>query len=347
LGLVNDGLKLARPNVPQEIMREISSQASILVRDNLAMAAETVRLRRLFDQSNLPVLFIKGASLAVLAFSNLGLRTSKDIDLVVPSGLLPATAALLEHIGYRRFDPPPGISEAKMRLVMTLRRDLGFIHEETGRQIELHWHLFLNRYAMDESSLLAASRVVPLTGTTEGLRTLGEEDLFTYLCVHGALHWWYQLKWLADIGALLAAAPEGAAERFYRAAEARGARHAAAQAILLCQRLLDRPLPIVLMEKLSKIPKVRWLQETALAAMTAGYAEQEPREVRFGTTRGSLSTLLLSQSWRYRLAELRNLLICETDVLAVPLPQCLWFLYPILRLPLWVWRHASHRREMK
>ena len=95
---------------------------------------------------------------------------------------------------------------------------------------------------MDETSVMAASRVVPLTGTT-GLRTLGEEDLFTYLCMHGALHWWNQLKWLADIGALLAAARDGAAGRLYRAAENRGAGRAAAQAMLLCQRLLGVPLP--------------------------------------------------------------------------------------------------------
>ena len=78
--------------------------------------------------------------------------------------------------------------------------------------------------------------------------------------------------------------------------------------------------------------------------MTAGHGEREPREVRFGTTRGSLSALLLGQSWRYRLVELRNLLTNETDVLAVPLPERLRFLYPIMRLPLWVWRHASRRK---
>jgi hypothetical protein len=28
----------------------------------------------------------------------------------------------------------------------------------------------------------------------------------------------------------------------------------------------------------------------------------------------------------------------------MPLPERLRFLYPILRLPLWVWRHAAKRR---
>src|SRR5262249_48663507 len=156
---------------------------------------------------------------------------------------------------------------------------------------------------------------------------------------HGALHWWHQLKWLADIGALLSATPVDGVEHLYRAAEDRGAGRAAAQAMLLCRRLLRTPLPTSLMIKLGDNPVVRWLEGTALKALTADGGERAPHDTRFGTTRGSLSAFFLRQSWRYHLAELRNLLANETDILAVPLPEQLRFLYPILRLPLWVRRH--------
>jgi hypothetical protein len=33
----------------------------------------------------------------------------------------------------------------------------------------------------------------------------------------------------------------------------------------------------------------------------------------------------------------------QTDVLTMPLPERLRFLYPRLRLPLWVWRHTTRR----
>ena len=78
--------------------------------------------------------------------------------------------------------------------------------------------------------------------------------------------------------------------------------------------------------------------------MTTGQGEHDPHDARFGTTRGSLSTFLLSRSWRYRLAELNFHLTNQTDVLTMPLPERLRFLYPLLRLPLWVWRHAAKRR---
>jgi Uncharacterised nucleotidyltransferase len=340
VGLVHDGLKQAQPDTPPEIAREIGAEAATLVRDNLAIAGEALRLQRLFDDASLPVLSIKGASLAVLAFGNLRLRSSMDIDLLVPPDTLAAAMELLAGAGYRRFDPPPETSDMQLRQLMPLRKDLGFVHQATGLRIELHWRLFLNPHAMAAASIMAASRVVPLTGTA-GLRTLGEEDLFTYLCMHGALHCWNRLKWLADINALLAAAPNGGVERLVAAAEARGTGRAAAQAMLLCRRLLGMPLPAPLMARLDKGATVRWLEATALSAMTAGGGERDPHEARFATTRGSLSTFLLSRSWRYRLAELQVHLTNQTDVLTVPLPGPLRFLYPVLRLPLWAWRHAA------
>src|SRR5262249_17582322 len=151
---------------------------------------------------------------------------------VIPWAVLPAATALVARAGYRRFDPPPNVSDAQLRLVTPLRRDLGFVHEATGVHIELHWRLFLNPHAMGEDSIMAASRVVPLTEAV-GLRTLGDEDLFAYLCMHGALHWWYRLKWLADINALLAAVPVNGVQHLVRAAEARGTGRATAQALLL------------------------------------------------------------------------------------------------------------------
>ncbi len=345
IGLVHDGLTRARSNVPPEITREIGTQATKLARENLAMAAEALRLQRLFDDTKLPVIFLKGTSLALLAFGNLALGGSQDIDLLVPCETLEAATVLISGAGYRRCEPASDISDAQLQRVMPLRKDLGFVHQVTGLRVELHWRLFLNPHAMAETSIQASSRVVPLTRAA-GLRTLGEDDLFAYLCMHGAMHWWNRLKWLADINALLATLPENSVERLIRAAEIRGTECAAAQAILLCRRLLRTPLSAALVATLSRSVTVRWLEATALSAMTAGQGERDPHDMPFGTTRGSLSTFLLRPSWRYRLTELNIHLTNQTDVLTLPLPERLRFLYPVLRLPLWAWRHTVRRGAM-
>jgi hypothetical protein len=345
VGFAHQGLTQAQLPVPPEIRREIGARAATMVSENLAMAAEALRLQRLFDEARLPVLFVKGSSLAMLAFGNLGLSGSQDIDLLVPREALLAATELVARAGYRRSDPPPGISDAQLRQLLPLRRDLGFVHQTTGLPIELHWRLFGNLHAMAEDAIMAASRDVLLTDTM-GLHTLGDEDLFAYLCMHGALHWWNRLKWLADVNALLASTPEDSIERLVRAAEVRGTGRAAAQALLLCRRLLGATLPARLMATLGKSATVRWLEATALQAMTTGYGEHHPHETPFGTTRGSFSTFLLSRSWRYKLKELNLLLNNQTDMLTLPLPDRLRLLYPLLRLPLWVLRHAAKRSDI-
>jgi hypothetical protein len=341
-GLVHDGITRAQLEVPPDIAREISVEAASLVREHLAMAGEALRLQRLFDEAGIPVVFVKGASLAMLAFGTLGLSGGQDIDLLVQREAIPAATATVERAGYRRYDPPPGIKEAQLQLLLPIRKDFAFAHRVTRVRIELHWRLFLNPYAMTESSFMAASRIVSLSDSM-GLRTLGQEDLFAYLCMHGALHWWNRLKWLADVNALLASTTDDDVEHLVRAAEARGAGRAAAQALLLGRRLLGTAIPARLAATLENGATARWLEATALNAMTAGHGEQDPHAARFGTTRGSLSTFLLSRSWRYRLAELGTHLTNQTDILAVPLPEWLRFLYPFLRLPLWVWRNAGRR----
>jgi hypothetical protein len=341
IALVHEGLTRAQPQVPSEIVEQISAQAAMLVHENLAIARESLRLRHLFEKADLPVLFLKGAALAVLAFGNLGLRAAQDIDLLVAYETLPTATELILRAGYCRVDPPPNITAGQLRLLMPLRKDLGFVHDATGLRVELHWRLFLNPYAMAEPSVMAASTFVPVAGAS-GLRTLGAEDLFAYLCMHGALHWWNRLKWLADVNALLVSTPQDGIERLVQAAEARGAGRAAAQALLLCRKLLQTPISASLTATLDSAT-LRWLEATALSAMTTGRGELDPHEVRFGTTRGSLSTFLLGRGWRYQLAELGIQLTNPTDVFTLRLPHSLRFLYPLLRLPLWVWRHAVQR----
>src|SRR5262249_59071487 len=120
LGLAHQGLTEARPAVPPEIRQEIGAGVATLVRENLAMAAEALRLQRLFDEAHLPVLFVKGSSLAMLAFGNLGLSGGQDIDLLVPREMLPAAMALVARARYRRFDPPSCISQTTLQLLMSL-----------------------------------------------------------------------------------------------------------------------------------------------------------------------------------------------------------------------------------
>ena len=142
VGLVHDGLNRVQIDVPPEIVGRISEEEVALVRENLALAADAVRLQRLFAEADLPAVFIKGVSLAKLAYGDLSLRHGKDLDLLVTSELFPAAVGLVERAGYRRFSPSAGIGDAQLQLLMHIRKDFGYVDERNRRQLELHWRLF-------------------------------------------------------------------------------------------------------------------------------------------------------------------------------------------------------------
>jgi hypothetical protein len=338
-GLVHDGLTRTLPTAPADIASEIAVEARALVRANLAYAAEATTLWRLFTEAHLPVVFIKGVSLAMLAYGNLGLRHSRDVDLLVPAEAISKTAAILERAGYRRLQPPPSFSEAQLRMWGHRCKEILYVHDDKRLELELHSRPFDNPRLMSELLVNGSLRIVSVAKGV-CLPTFGDEDLFAYLCAHGADHSWFRLKWLADVGALLAQQPEGGVERLYGAAEARGVGPSAAQAMLLCRRLLGTMIPDPLAAKLLRKPAVRWLETIAMQAMTA---DRIPTDLPLGTTRSSLARFLSGRDWRYWLAEIKVYAISPVDILMLPLPEHLQLLYPVLRLPLWTWRHRIYR----
>ena len=156
--------------------------------------------------------------------------------------------------------------------------------------------------------------------------------------MHGALHSWSRLKWLADLNALIA--PRNAAEiaRLYRHAESKAAGLCAAQALVLCATILGRPLPPDLSAQLRDSRRVRYLVGVALTAMAAPV---EGRASLAAVTRNVLVPFLLGRGWRFFVGQFRAVSVGVVDVIRLPLPAPLHFLYPLLRLPLWLWRRAT------
>lgn len=342
-GLVYDGITRTGLPVPPAIVREIATQAERLVRQNLAHSAEALRLRRLFSEAALPVVFLKGVSVAKLAYGNLALRHSWDIDLLVQSASAIAAAKLLEDAGYHRVEPPLTFDDPQLQMWLHRCKELRFVHVETQVVVELHCRLFDNPRLASRIPNSSSLRLVAFAEGAE-IPTLGEKDLFAYLCAHGAVHSWFRLKWLADIGALVAQQAQDDVEQLYLEAEARGAGPAAAQALLLCRQLLGTSIPKSLVATLSQNSAVRWLNAISMRAMTA---DREPTAVPFGTTLDSVARFLLGRNWDYWLAEIGAYATSPPDILMLPLPKRLKLFYPALRLPLWILRRGitacSHR----
>jgi len=172
--------------------------------------------------------------------------------------------------------------------------------------------------------------------------TLAERELFAYLCVHGASHAWFRVKWLADLNAWLAGKSEASLIELYRYAQAVGAGACAAEALILCRRLLGLSVPAELEPSLRRI-RPRLLAALALDAMAGAGGETELARRPFGPFRLVPTQFLRGQGARFFLAQCGLMIDSLDDRLLAPLPPALHFLYPLLRLPLWVARSLGRR----
>lgn len=169
------------------------------------------------------------------------------------------------------------------------------------------------------------------------METLPHDRALLYMCVHGAEHAWSRLKWLADVGAMLQAGGDGAAERLYALAKTHRVHRAAAQAILLCGRLFGAETPAPVLIDACRDWRIRRLEQVALHSMAAGDAA-ELEILSFGSTRKNLSHYLLASGWRYWAAEVA---FDISDTSRTPIPAGMRVLGPVARPLVWAWRTLS------
>jgi hypothetical protein len=327
-GLVHDGLARAGIDVPAEAGDALRSAATRIARENLAFAAEAHRLRTRLEAAGADALFLKGVTLNMLAYGTLALKRAVDIDLAVAAAAQPAAIAALRGSGYECLEPGPEAGEAEI-LAWTGRHK----HSAWRRGallVELHASLVDSPDMLRGVRLDSPRQEVEVTGGLS-LPTLAPDELFAYLCVHGATHGWSRLKWLADVNALLKHADEAELTRLHRRSVELGGGRSGGQALLLCRALFGRALPERLEAALRSNSGTRHLVAVALDSMVRGGADAELDEQVLGTASIHLSHLRLMPGWRFKAAEIARKLGSTGG-------------RPLLALPRWLLRRARRAR---
>ena len=338
-GLVHASLAAARVVAPVEVQRALAASAAQTARQNLAFAAESVRLLRLFQEAAIAIVFVKGIPLSLLAYGTLSVKKSWDIDMAVPPEKVSEASAILIAAGYRRMLPSSDIPDSRFGIWMDLCKESIWRHETSGIVVEMHSGLVDNPMLLPGVTAGSEQQLVPLGGGA-ALPTLRKDELFSYLCVHGATHAWSRLKWIADVAALIKQDDDAELDRLYRASLTIGVGRCSAQALLLCAQLFDRPLPALLEAELRADRTTLWLTRVALRSMAGAHEAVELDDTVLGTVPIHLSHFALAPGWRYKAAEARRKALSPHDRAMLPLPRALHFLYPLLLVPSWLWRRA-------
>jgi hypothetical protein len=299
--LVWTALRRVKIEMPSEISEALSNAASAIAAQNLELTAASVRLKRAFDAGGIPILFLKGISLGQLAFDDIGLKAGWDIDLLVDPRDLETAAAILGQEGYQLSLPFLPSFRPEYLAFWHSRAKESVWRNARGVHVELHTRLADNRALIPNLDCSSPRQGVAVLGHC--LPTLRTEELFAYLCVHGASSSWFRLKWIADFAALISSCEASEIDRLYRTSQRLGAGRPAAQALLLASFLFGTKVSANLARELRSDRVNRWLFSGALQNLAGRSVATELDQLRLGTASIHLMQLGLLPGLTYKTSE--------------------------------------------
>jgi hypothetical protein len=180
-------------------------QASVANTQNvLHLIGKQLRVYKLFKENGVPVALFKGPLLAQMAYGEVSLRASGDIDLLIHRRNFDRARILLESLGYEMY---PKLTPPQLGSHLDFHCELQFVRDDWFTVVDLHWDLaprsFTFRVTADE--VMSRLQTVSLAGTP--VETFSNEDLVLYQCMHGAKHLWRRLEWITALAESLRATP--------------------------------------------------------------------------------------------------------------------------------------------
>ncbi|NBD26352.1 nucleotidyltransferase domain-containing protein [Paenibacillus glycinis] len=318
--------------IPADVLQVLQSDFMQNMFQMLRLSGEMERVCKSLRESGIPPLVLKGPVLAKDLYGDLSLRTSKDLDILIPTGEVEHAEKLLLALGYESDSNVPRVFNWKWKT-----HHISFTHPQTRIQVEIHWRLNSDMGKEPPfEELWARRRRSPLS--REEIYLLGSEDLFMYLVSHGARHGWFRLRWLADIDRMMRRSLDyGMLIPLMRRYECL---HLGGQALMLVSSLFNTPVPQEAKQMLAG-GHARELAERSLYFIRdivsftpgPGYKELEKTYKRYLfalKTNRQKSVYMISQLYpSFR------------DTEALPLPKSLHFLYFPLRPFVWLWRQMK------
>lgn len=264
--------------VPDGTAGGLASEAALIAQQNLRAAHQSGLLLDAFTRAGLPLIFVKGLTLGRLAYPDPLTKMSLDIDMLVAADGVTTGAAVLRQLGYRLILPDAALKTGQLERWHRRRKESVW-RSPDGVQLDLHSRLADNPdmlVGIDAGSPTQQVEVAPAIL----LPTLAPDQLFAYLCVHGASSAWFRLKWIADIAALLHGHTPHEVEQLYARSQSLGAGRAADQALLLADRAFGTLGGSALRQELARSTASRWLANAAWSQVTQ---ERAPTERLLGT----------------------------------------------------------------
>lgn len=207
-------------------------------------------------------------------------------------------------------------------------KDFSLISESGGVHTELHWRLFEKKYNISLLSCMVDKKCQTVRINGKEIRTLQNELLLVYLCLHGAKHAFKRIEWICDIDRLIRNS-EIDWEAALKTANRSHSKRSFYLALSLAYHLLHTALPSEILKRIDT-DEIRALQAMTLKQMAEKKNErsdfEKNRETFFYQAKLFDNT---SDMIRFYLSTFFR--ISTNDCQTFVLPEKLKFLYIFLR----------------
>lgn len=316
--------RLGFPGMPGQVRTELEALCKGNAFRNTLLAEELARVLTLLKEAGIPVIPLKGVTLAESLYGDVSLRVCTDIDVLIPRRMVAQAFHLLLASGYRA----EFTERFFVDLLLHRNTECSLEREERSFQyvLEPHWGVLWG-IPLDggvTEDLWGEARPKAAFGVPA--YTLSPEWSLLFLAAHAAHHQWQGLKWLVDIHEVCI---QGGIDWEKLGAKARclGWQDVLLLSLSVCRTLFSTPIP----EEFSFRRLPPWL------ALFPADPSAQPWESAFFPLR-----LLKRPSDKLRYGVRLLLLPTLAEYRLLRLPSALGFLYyplRILRLGYrWTWR---------
>ncbi|MDF2903817.1 MAG: hypothetical protein K0S25_1455 [Bacillus sp. (in: firmicutes)] len=323
--------KINSEYIPKQVINALRFQYQKNVFRMLQLSGETEQLSRVFTDHNIKTLFLKGPVLATHLYGDISLRTSSDLDILIPIKDLGIAEEMLSTLGYIKDEYILSVlNDWKWR-----HHHFTFFHPQKKIKVEIHWRLNPGPGREPSFNELWERKAISSITTNQPIYILGNMDLFLFLVSHGARHGWSRLRWLEDIDMLLKKEMDWKKEKILL--RRYNYSHLGGQALNLCSRLFFTKIPVE-MKYLAERRRSNQLAKSALfyvRNIVNLHNEPLPDEVSLYHKKYLFLVMSLEQKILFLLS---FLFPYPEDAQTLPLPKLLHFLYFPLRPFLWAWR---------
>jgi putative nucleotidyltransferase-like protein len=183
--------------VPDSVRIKLKNAFQVNALRNVVLARELAHVLRRLGDAGVPVIPLKGITLAEWLYGDPSLRVCADIDILVPpSSVLPARRVILAN-GYSS----PFSESFFQNHQFHTSADCSLLprHSIVPYMLEVHWKVLHHSSGDNEATQDLWTEARPKTILGVPAYALSPDWEFLYLAVHAASHKWQTLKWLLDI----------------------------------------------------------------------------------------------------------------------------------------------------